>query len=89
MESLRVFRRPRSYEEAFEVHASREAIQAYIEKARKKQSEIQNELGWLEGLYLRRVEESPFKTTCSNTECRRDLHGYRGPLCRYCDGTAE
>lgn len=23
------------------------------------------------------------------SECERDLHGYRGPLCRYCDGTAE
>jgi hypothetical protein len=22
-------------------------------------------------------------------ECRRDLHGYRGPRCRYCDGMAE
>lgn len=22
-------------------------------------------------------------------QCDRDLHGYRGPLCRYCDGTAE
>jgi hypothetical protein len=21
--------------------------------------------------------------------CGRDLHGYRGPRCRYCDGTAE
>jgi len=23
------------------------------------------------------------------TQCGRDLHGYAGPLCRYCDGTAE
>jgi hypothetical protein len=23
------------------------------------------------------------------SRCGRDLHGYRGPLCRYCDGTAE
>ena len=23
------------------------------------------------------------------TRCGRDLHGYHGPLCRYCDGTAE
>lgn len=22
------------------------------------------------------------------SECGRDLHGYRGPRCRYCDGTA-
>lgn len=27
------------------------------------------------------------KRACS--ECGRDLHGYRGPRCRYCDGTAE
>jgi len=23
------------------------------------------------------------------SECGRDLHGYSGPRCRYCDGTAE
>lgn len=27
------------------------------------------------------------KQRCS--ECGRDLHGYRGPRCRYCNGTAE
>ena len=23
------------------------------------------------------------------SKCNRDLNGYHGPLCRYCDGTAE
>ncbi len=30
---------------------------------------------------------TPRRTTCSR--CERPLRGYRGPLCRYCDGTAE
>jgi hypothetical protein len=36
---------------------------------------------------VRTPEEQTEKPTCP--ECGRDLHGYRGPLCRYCDGTAE
>jgi hypothetical protein len=51
------FRRPLDYEPGFEIHASPEAIKHYIDKARKRAMEIQNELGWLEGLYLRRVAE--------------------------------
>jgi hypothetical protein len=57
MESLLAFRRPRRYEAGFEVHAAPEKIKARIDQARKRQAEIQNELGWLEGLYLRRVAE--------------------------------
>lgn len=55
--SLLAFRRPRSYESGFETHASTEAIQARMKKARDRQTEASNELGWLEGLYLRRVAE--------------------------------
>lgn len=29
------------------------------------------------------------RATPKCTECGRELHGYRGPRCRYCDGTAE
>ena len=29
------------------------------------------------------------RATAKCTECGRELHGYRGPRCRYCDGTAE
>lgn len=54
---LVAFRRPRSYTPEFEQHASPEAIQAHIDAARKRQAETQNELGWLEGLYLRRIQE--------------------------------
>lgn len=28
-----------------------------------------------------------YSVECS--KCNRDLNGYMGPLCRYCDGTAE
>ncbi len=52
-----VFDRPPSYLSGFEVHAAPEAIKAHIDKARKRSLEIQNEIGWLEGLYLRRVAE--------------------------------
>ena len=38
---------------------------------------------WRAALAADRTEE----LVCS--ECGRDLHGYRGPRCRYCDGTAE
>jgi hypothetical protein len=33
------------------------------------------------------VSASTDEGACS--ECGRNLHGYRGPRCRYCDGTAE
>lgn len=55
--SLIEFRRPQAYTSLFEQHAAPEAIKAHMEKARKRQQEISNELGWLEGLYLRRVAE--------------------------------
>lgn len=41
-------------------------------------------------MYLKQslIERGPLPPpTC--TKCQRELHGYRGPLCRYCDGTAE
>lgn len=31
-------------------------------------------------------EEIEIEEVC--VQCGRDLHGYVGPLCRYCDGTA-
>lgn len=37
--------------------------------------------------FVWRKEDGPLLQVCS--ECGRDLHGYRGPLCRYCDGTAD
>ena len=51
------FRRPCSYGPEYEHHASPEAIEAHMADARQRQEEIQNELGWLEGVYLRRVAE--------------------------------
>lgn len=53
----REFRRPRGFTPAYERHASPESIKAYIAATRERQDEIANELGWLEGLYLRRVAE--------------------------------
>lgn len=39
------------------------------------------------------AEAAPFDMSLNGiaycSQCGRDLHGYRGPLCRYCDGTAE
>jgi hypothetical protein len=51
------FSRPRPYTPHFEIHAAPEAIRAHIAATRERYIELGEELGWLEGLYLRRVAE--------------------------------
>ena len=85
------FRRPRSYAPGFEVHAAPEAIKAHIDQARERQAEIQNELGWLEGLYLRRAAEKDAGSWPSNPRAEaanvlQTIPGADPGACRDCGG---
>lgn len=52
-----LFPRPSSYLATFERRASPEAIRAHLDEARRRQAEVANEIGWLEGLLLRRLAQ--------------------------------
>ena len=78
-ESLIPFPRPKTYEPGFERHAAPEAIKAHIDQARKKLEQVQHELGWLEGFFLRRSAEKaagtwPYSDKV-NSACVNENHG--------------